>query len=341
MGAVVGHWKNLTEAQKLTQSQLIPGVIEEDIKRENLLDRIPVALAQGKSIKWLREKAVLDGDVANVDIGEKMTWTSSVEYDEQETELKRSAIQRLLDNFIVDVYGTINNYEAQALWEIKKAMRRRLGDKLIYDDITYGSSKQFDGLHAMAALQTGTDLDIDEGGALSMNNVRRVIDAMKYGVDIIYLPVCIHRRINAAYQERAFAGTAGDHVMSQISFGYNEIGRRVMFFDGIPFVPTDFLVKENDGVGDGDDLRAKYSSGTETYSIFFIKFGDVFNQEPGLCFAFGDPEMGNDLYKVELFDKLEDYDAKGIRLVTYTAPLLGSKLCLGRIFDVQDLAVTV
>jgi hypothetical protein len=225
--------------------------------------------------------------------------------------------------------------------EAKKGMKRRLGDKLIYDDITYGGSKQFDGLHALAALQTGTDLDIDEGGALSMEHFRTVIDAMKYGVDIIYIPGCLHRRINAAYQELAFAGTAGDHVMSQISFGYNEIGKRVAFFDGIPMVPTDFLVAENDGVGDGSNLRAKWTSSTVTYSIFFVKFGDVFNSEPGLCFAFGDSEMGKELYKVELFDKLEDYDAKGFRFVTYSAPLLGSKLALGRIFDVQDLAVTV
>lgn len=341
MGAVVGHWKTLAEAQRLTQSQLIPGVIEEDIKVGNLLERAPVALAQGQSIKWNREKVVIEGDVADVDIGEKLSWTSSMEYDPQETELKRSAIQRVLDRFVVDVYGTINNYENQTLWEMKKAMGRRLGDKLIYNDITYGNAKQFDGLHALAAIQTGTDLDIDEGGALSLDNLRKQIDAMKHGVDIIYLPMCIQRRINAAYQERGFAGTAGDHIMSQISFGYNEIGKRVTFFDSIPLVTTDYLVKENDGVGDGSDLRAKWTTSTVTYSIFLIKFGDIFNNEPGLCMGFGDPEMGSDLYRVEPFDKLEDYDAKGIRLVTYVAPLLGSKLCLGRIFDVQDLAVTV
>jgi len=340
MGAVIGHWKNITEAQRLTQSQLIPGVIEEDIKRENLVDRIPVALAQGKSIKWNREKTTLDSSVADVDIGEQMTWTSNVEYDPQETELKRSAIQRLLDNFIVDVYGTINNYEAQALLEIKKGMKRRLGDKLIYDDITYGNAKQFDGLHALAALQTGTELDIDEGGALSLMNLRVQIDAMKQGVDVIYMPVCIARRIDAFYYEAGATDTANQRMRSLISMGLNDAGKRVTYFDGIPIVKTDFLVKENDGVGDGSDLRAKWSSGDVTYSIFLIKFGDIFNQEPGICFGFGDPEMGSDLYKVELFDKLEDYDAKGIRLVTYTAPLLGSKLCLGRIFDVQDLAAT-
>lgn len=339
MGAVVGHWKNLTEAQRLTQSQLIPGVIEEDIKFENLIDRAAVALAQGKDIKWNREKVVLDDAVSNVDIGEKMDWTSDMEYDPQETALKRKAIQRLLDHFVVDVYGTINNYEAQALLEIKKGMKRRLGNDLIYDDITYGATKQFDGLHALAALQTGTNLDIDEGGALSLLHMREVIDEMKHGCDIIYLPTPIARRIDAFYYEAGATDTANQRMRSIISMGLNEAGKRVTYFDGIPLIKTDFLVLETDGTGDGSDLRAKNTSGS-TYSIFFIKFGDIFNQEPGLCLGFGDPEMGSDLYKVELFDKLENYDAKGIRLITYTAPLLGSKLCLGRIFDVTDAAVT-
>ena len=51
-----GHWKNLVEAQKLTQATKIPGVFEEDIKRVNPLDRTPVAQAAhtGRRIEWLR-----------------------------------------------------------------------------------------------------------------------------------------------------------------------------------------------------------------------------------------------------------------------------------------------
>ena len=41
-----------------------------------------------------------------------------------------------------------------------------------------------------------------------------------------------------------------------------------------------------------------------------------------------------------LFEDLENWDAGGIRLVSYIAPLLGSKLGLGRIYDVTDAAVT-
>jgi len=340
MGQVIGHWKDLTEAQKLTESQLIPGVIEEDIKIGNILERMPTALAQGKSIKWNREKVVVDSDVLDVDIGEKMIWTSSIEYDDQETELKRSAIQRLLDNFIPDVYGTINNYEAQALWEIKKGMFRRLGHKLFYDDITYGAglTKMYDGLHALAAVQTGTDLDIDGAEAgLKLMDLRKMIDAMKYGCDIIVMPTAIARGIDSAYREGGIVYTANTRMLSAITYGVNSEGGRIAYFDGVPIVRSDYLRPETVNVGDGSNLRAVDEAETN-YSIFGIKFGDIFNQEPGLCMAYGNPEMVNKLYKVEYFEKLENYDAKGIRLITYTAPLLGSKLCLGRIFDVESTA---
>ena len=338
MGAVVGHWKTMDEAERLTESQLLPGVIEEVIKRENLLERVPVALAQGKSIKWNREKVTLEDDVQNLDIGDKFTWTSSIEYDPQETTLKRKGLQRLLDNFIVDVYGTINNYEAQALLEIKKGVSIALGNDIIYDDID-NSSKEFDGLHALAYVQTGTDLDISQtDGTLSLANLRTQIDAMKHGVDVIYMPGVIARRMDAAYQERGFtslaSATAGS--FAQISYGLNDMGKRIMFFDGIPIIRTDFMVKEQKA---SNGPRTKWASGDETYSIFLIKFGDVFAGNPGLCLGFGDPEMGSKIYRVEPFDKLENYDAKGIRLVSYVAPLLGSKLCLGRIYDLEDKAI--
>lgn len=341
MGEVIGHWKDLTEAQKLTESQLIPGVIEQDIKIGNMIERMPTALAKGKSIKWNREKVVAEGDVADVDIGEKLVWTSSMEYDDQETQLKRSALPRLLDNFIADVYGTVNNYEAQMLWEIKKAMFRRLGHKLFYDDITYGGAKQYDGLHALVALQTGTDLDIDGAEAgLKLMDLRKMIDAMKYGCDAIYMSTVIARGIDSAYREGGIVYTANTRMLSAITYGTNSEGGRIAYFDGVPIVRTDYLRPETINVGDGSNLRAVDEDETN-YSIFGVKFGDIFNQEPGLCMAYGNPEMVNKLYKVDYFEKLEDYDAKGIRLITYTAPLLGSKLCLARIFDVESsLAVT-
>jgi hypothetical protein len=349
LGQVIGHWKDLTEAQKLTQSQLIPGVIEEDIKRNNPVERVAVALALGKSIKWNREKTTLEGNVQNVDIGDKMTWMSNVEYTQMEVELKRKALPRLLDNFILDVYGTEQSYEGQALWEIKKGMMRALGDSIIYDDTTYGSPLQIDGLHAWAALNdtaAAADglLDIDMGSApLSVAKLRLMLGNMRIKPDYILCPVEIGLQIDAAYEEYGFAhlasGTAG--TMTGFTRGINQIGEPVMYFQGIPIIRSDYLVAEQADTGRGTTLRAKYSSGTKVYSMFFIKSGDVFAGSPGVTLGFGNPEMKSKLYKVEYFDKLEDYDAKGLRLVTYTNLLVGSKWGLGRIHDITDANITV
>ena len=40
--------------------------------------------------------------------------------------------------------------------------------------------------------------------------------------------------------------------------------------------------------------------------------------------------------RFEVFDKLENYDAEGFRLVAYPAILAGSTMAVGRIYDVTD-----
>lgn len=345
-----GHWKNLPEAQKLTDSTKIPGVIETDIKRNNPLDRVPVAQAAGtgKSIKWLREKVVIEAAVADIDIGQELTWSEDVEYDEVETELKRQYIQRKLDKFVRDIYGTYNDYRAQVVLEMEKGLKRKVGDRIIYGDVTYGGAKQFDGFHAFAAESSLTSgLNIDQAGsALSLANLRGLSDAMKLGIDEIWLPYPILQRIEAAYEEVGFdalrAGLRG--ALSLITKGISDIGKRVLFWNGIPLVPTDYLLAEEANTGETDvigDARGKYvAPGVKLYSILGVKFGNVMERDPGLCLAFGATEGAGDFYKLDTFQTLEDYDAEGIRMISYNAVLLGAKMCIGRIFDIADAEVT-
>lgn len=339
MATAGGHWDSLAEAQKLTQATLIPGVIEETIKRNGLFEFLPVAQAanSGKSIDWLRENATVEDDVADVTIGEQLSWTEGVTYTEVSTSLKISYVQRKLDDFVASIYGNVNNYEAIKLKEMQKGCMLKLGDKMIYDDITYGGAKQVDGLHALAAEQNGTDLDIDEGeGGLSLYNLRKMLDAMKYGCDFLSFPYCIARRFDAAYQEAGISSWVG---MGSISFGYTEAGKRVMFFDDVPIIRSDYLVAEQANTGVGSDARAKHSSGDKQYSVFGVKRGQVMRQEPGLSLGFGGTSDMGQFFKVVVFDELEDFDAGGIRCVTYTSPLLGSTKCLARIYDIEDVAV--
>jgi hypothetical protein len=348
-----GHWNTLAAAQKLTQSMKIPGVFEEDIKRNNPIERVAVAQAahSGKKIEWLREQSTtmstLEAAVAEVDIGEQLAWTEDVDYDEKEAELKRSYVQRKLDHFVEGIYGTYNNYEARMLLECEKAIKRKIGARLIYaDDYTSG---QFNGLHAWAR-ETSGDLNIDNGEVgLSLANLRTMVDAMKHGCDELWMPFEIVRRMDAAYQERGFlytvSGTTQVHkYLGFLTLGYNELGKRVLFWDAIPIIRTDFLVAENQNVGltsTSSNVRTLYTANDKQYSVFGVKHGNVLDMVPGVTYAYGGTEGFGDFYKLVRFPELENYDAGGIRLVNYGAVLLGSSLCLGRIADIEDVAITV
>jgi len=344
---LIHHWNNITEVKKLTQSVLIPGVIEENIYRNPLLMAgMPVAWTPGQSIKYNRELSEPKGDVAPVGIGDQLTWTSSVTYTQMEVELQRRYIQRLVDNFIPDVYGTINNYEATVLGECKKAMFVDLNDQLVYGDTTFNSG-EFDGLHAWAATQAvsttgGLNTDGEDEG-LNLDKLRIMVDTMKIGIDVLYFPFEIARRLSAGVMELGgeVSGVLTTRAaMSEMSFGINDLGKRVMFYGGVSILPTDYLVAEESDTGDdGTEARGKNAdAGTSdpTFSIFGIKFGNIYAGVPGLMYGFGDTAMAGDMYRMELFDKLEDYDAKGIRLVMYGSPLLGSKYSLCRCYDVDD-----
>lgn len=357
-----GHWKTLAEAQKLTQSMKIPGVFEEDIKRVNLIDRVPVAQAahSGLKIEWLREKTTTEDAVDDITVGTQLSWSDDIEYEEKETSLKTCYIQRKLDKYVQGIYGTYNNYEARKLLECEKGLKRRIGARFVYGDTTYTSSLQMDGIHALAA-EHGTAYDssnltndpknIDNGEAgLSLAYLRVMIDEMKLGVDEIWAPYEIVRRLDAAFQERGFlytvSGTTQVHNnLGFITLGWSELGKRVLFWDGIPIIRSDYLVAENANTGTGasSDARTLYTTGDKQYSMFAVKkgSGSLDGQNPGLTLLYGGTEGQGDLYKLVRFPELEDYDAGGIRLVSYIGTMLPSSLAIGRIFDIEDAAVTV
>lgn len=354
-----GHWSNLAAAQKLTQSMKIPGVFEEDIKRNNPLDRLTVGQAahSGLKIEWLREQpaavSAIEAAVTEIAIGTQLSWTEDVDYDEKEMTLRTTYIQRKLDHYLPGIYGTYNNYEARVLLECEKGLKRKIGARVIYGDNTYTSSLQMDGVHALAAelgtpystsALTANPLNIDNGnGGLSLHYLRVLVDSMLHGIDELWMAYEVVRWMDAAYQEKGFVGlktgTAGN--LGMITMGWNDIGKRVLFWDGIPIIRMDYLVKESSDTGTGASGNARALSATGSHSIFAIKHGNVLNQEPGLTYAYGGTEGAGDLYKLVRFPELEDYDAGGLRLVNYGALLLGSSLCLGRIFDVGDAAILV
>jgi hypothetical protein len=349
--AVVGHWDTLADAQELTQSMLLQGVIQTVVEAGQLTSRLPVKQVTGKDLLYNREDSWTASSGASFfDIREQIPWSSDVTYTPVTVPLKRIARQDPIDNFVRTTYSSVNDYTALMLQQLAKRMTRFVEHHIIYGDVTYGGSKQFDGLHALAEENTG-DLDIDEGeGALSLMNLRKLLDAAKVDTEadagasgrsnvIILVPREIGRRLDAGVQEAGMVRSSVTHSMSQITMGRNEFGARTTFFDGIPIVRSDFLVAEQANTGVGSDVRAANSSGTKQYSIFVIRLGQT--EEGGLSMLFGgDSGTVGEIFKHTHFDVLENYDSGGERLVAYTALALGAGHSIGRIYDITDAEVT-
>ena len=349
--AVVGHWSTLAEAEKLVQSVLLKGVVKTVIESGHLLPRLPVKQITGKDLLFNREDSwTASAGAGFYDIREPISWTSDVTYTAVTVPLKRIVRQDPIDNFVRTTYNDPNDYLALMIEQLAKRMTRFIEDKIIYGDVTYGSAKEFDGLHALAEENSG-DLDIDEGeGALSLMNLRKLLDAMEVDTEtdegatgrdgmFILVPKEIGRRLDASVQEGAFVRSSVTHSMGNLTFGRNDLGARQTFFDGVPIVRSSFLAAEQANTGVGSDVRAKRTSGTNMYTVFGVRTGQT--EDGGLSLLFGGEghEMG-EVFKRTSFDKLEDYDSGGERLVAYLALALGAGRSVGRIFDVTDAEVT-
>ena len=348
-----GHWNSLAELGKLSQSTLVPGRQEEDVRRANPLDIFPVTQASntGTSMKWLREKTTTEDAVQYATVGTQLSWSEDVQYETMETELKIVYMQRKLDKFVQDIYGNVNNYKAMMLMEMEKGLRYKFGNEMIYGDLSYGpnTSMEFNGLHRLVAYNKETftlfddNLNIDNGEAgLSIRNLRLMIDAMKFGCDVLLFPVEIAQRIDEMWEEAGLTSLASGTANTMLGFakGLDQWGMPMNYFRGIPIVRSDFLKLEvaNTGTGASSDLRA--TSGTlDQYSVFGLKFGNPLAGQPGVTLGFGNTEAQGQFYTVDAFPKLEDFIAGGLRMYAFAAMLQGSMKSIGRIYDIEDLAI--
>ncbi len=350
---VVGHWDSLAEAQKLTQSMLLAGIIGQVIDTGNLLRRMPVKQVTGIDLAYNREDQFAAEDAAAFfAIREQIPWTSDVTVTKINTELKRIIRQDPIDKYVRGTHNDPNDYPAIMIADLVKRVTRFTDHMLIYGDVDFTSSKQFDGLHALAEETDNTDgeLDIDEGGALSLFNLRILLDAMLIEQEepadgaadrsnvILLMPKVIARRIDSGYQEAGLVRSGVTHQASEIQFGRNEQGARITFFDGIPIVRSTFMQAEEAGTGEGSDAKALFVSGTKEYSIFAVRFGQI--EDGGLSYLFGGDTGPMEFMRHEPFDKLENYDSGGERIVSYGSPALGAIQSLGRIHGITDAEVT-
>jgi len=346
-----GYWNNLAEVLKATTPTLIKGVVDENYKRGNPVDIFPFVQANhtGEYIRWLRETSDLEDSVTDIGPGGVTSFSEGATFSAQTAVLRICYLMAKLDKYDNAIWQTVNDYEQMALDGLMRAITKKLGKKIIYDDFTYdGTGLSMDGLHAWAAVQWGEEWDIDEGeGALALENMRIISDSLIHGFDFWLMPFSLARQIDRTYRELGIAAlasaTAG--ALGLIGYGLNEAGGRTLTFDNKPIIRSDHMLAEQVNTGQGTtsaNARAAYSSGTKMYSVLAIKLGEASLTEidPGVKVAFGKTEEDGEFFNVEYFEKMVGYIGKAMRLAAYTNLIVGSKYGIGRITDITNAQVT-
>lgn len=271
----------LTDAARLTTDLLLRGVIETVLEDSPVLQVLPFETVQGNALKYNME--ISPGTAAFYAVN--ATWTEGTA-----TWATRTANLAILggdadvDNFLQRTMSDQTDQRATQIALKAKAVRRAFETAFITGD-SATDANSFDGLRklipASQTLDAGTN-----GAALTLALLDQLIDLVRGGKpDLLLMSRRTRRKLKALLQASTHYVETGD-----------QFGRRVLLYDGIPVVHSDF-VPDDETLGSGTALSSLYA----------------------LTFGFGDALGGLQNGGLEVVDvgQLEAKDAVRTRLRWY------------------------
>lgn len=333
---VVGHFASLADAQLMSQGMLEPGLIEETIEEGHLAAVLPTTQITGKDYSYLRRGTPQDG--AFFDIHEQIPWSSGADRTKITTSLKRIIRQEILDSDIMETYGDVNDYRAEALSELRFGVMRTAEDKFIYGN-SANNAKEFDGMHALVpSANVLAASSSDTEGPATITLLRQLVDLVRPEPSELLINRDYSRRVDEAYEMGIAYGAAAAPVRAlgmDMVQSRNDVGKVSSFFRGIPFRRTDFITQTE---ATSSDVFSTKTAGTGT-SIFAVRYGKALSGGFGMVIGSGSGG-GPSLYQAKMLTDLEDYDGDGIRLRARLATYLGSTKGLAALVGI-DTAVAI
>lgn len=321
--AVIGYWDSLSEAVKLTNNILLEGLVQEVYKEGGLWPMLPVMQLDGLEFTYNREVEPTAGDF--LAIGEETQSSADETYTQVSASLRRYYKQWDLDDFITQNYKNVNDAKMIALDQVRKGVQLGLEDQLIYGDDSVDTDS-FDGLHAIVAANTAMVIEegsASAGTALNITNMYNLQDLIRPAPELFMM----NRNMRNRFSQLALGGSTSIPLMT-IDVQWGDIGRKVLSWDSIPFLVSDFIT-QTESVS-----TTTYSAktGGATTTIFGLRKGRIENG--GLCML-----MGSKMLDLLEIPALENKDAARYRLTTYAAPALGSTKALGAITGITNVAI--
>lgn len=304
------------EAAKLSNNQLISGVIDEIIQRDDLFAVLPFIGVNGKAYVYNRENTL--GGADWLDPNDPVN-ESAATFTEVVAKLRILAGDVDIDKFLQSTMGDTNDQMAIQIAKKAKAVARMFHQTLATGDSSV-NPKAFDGLpvlaaqaQAYAATVGGTQEVIAgaNGGALTLSMLDELCDAVPNGADVLVMRRGTIRAFRALL--RATYGT--DAVMQQLE----NFGRPMLTHNGIPVIMNEFLA--------GDETQG---SNANTASVYALRL----NEQDGLHGLYGGGDAG---LVVENIGTVQNKDATRLRVKWYSGLALKSTRSIARLRGVTNI----
>lgn len=304
------------EAEKLSNNELVRGVVEEIIEKDPMFSLLPFARVNGKAYVYNREDV---GASNNITQGSGMPTFLAVNDTIVEGAVPFKSITSMLrilagdvqiDKFLQEVDGDTNDQMGVQIAAKAKAVARLYHTALVNGDASANAGVAFDGLKS---LSTNADSNASQtisaganGGALTFSQLDNLLDLVPNGADALVMRRGTLRAFRAAL--RLQGGSTGSEVIM------NDFGQPMIAHNGVPIIINDFLP--------GNETKG--TSVGVTASVYAVRLNEV----DGLHGLYGGANAG---LRVEAVGTHQTKDADIVRLKWYAGLVLKSSKSLARL----------
>ena len=295
------------EAEKLSQNQVVQGLIEEIITVNEMFSLLPFAQVSGKAYLYKRENVL--PTVSFLDVDDTVPENAGT-FTEVVTKLRIMAGDVDVDKFLNETMSDSENQLATQLALKTKAMARQYMDTSVNGDNAV-NSKSFDGMKVLTAAAQVLPIAAN-GGALTMSALDQLVDAVPNKPDFLMMRSGTRR----AYV--ALLRAAGGNTASMIQHPNFDVP--VLAHNGVPIIVNDFML--------GNEVQG--TSGAVTCSVYAVRA----NELDGLHGLYGGSEAG---IRVEPIGTVQNKDAIRTRVKWYCGMALKSTKSMARLAGVTNI----
>jgi hypothetical protein len=306
------------EADKLSNNQMVAGVIDEIIERDDLFSVLPFVRVNSKAYVYHREDVGASNNITQgaglptfLDPNDTVV-EGAVPFVEVIAKLRILAGDVDVDKFLQETESDSNDQLAIQIGKKAKAVGRQYHQTLAQGDSST-NAKSFDGIKVLnAGNPNQTIVAGANGGALTLAALDQLLDTVPNGADAIIMRRGTLRAFRGLM--RAAGGTsAGEYMMEAF-------GRPMLTHNGVPILVNDFLPAN----------EVQGTSGATTCSVYAVRL----NEADGLHGLYGGADAG---IRIEDIGTVQNKDATRTRVKWYCGLALKSSQSMARLGGVTNV----